>query len=97
MTTNSEAAFHPVELRVQDATMIPEDFSRDVIPSARVSFTSEKPLWIDYQRIVFHADGDTARLVIKVAASDSPLLLNFVEVQPYLPCEARAGFPSTWP
>ena len=96
-TTNSEAMFHPVELLITHATKMPECDLRDMVPFIRGPFNAEKPLWIDYRQTVFHADAETAQLTIRVAQTDLPLLLNFVEVQPYLPRELHSGSPSTSP
>jgi hypothetical protein len=97
ITTNSEAAFHPVELSITHATKMPECDSHDMIPFSRRPFTTEKPLWIDYRQAVFRADAQTAQLTIRVSKTDIPLLLNFVEVQPYLPRERHSDSPSTSP
>jgi hypothetical protein len=90
-TTNSEAAYHPVELMLEGAGKMPECGWRDVVPFTRKPFSAEKPLWIDIQQVVFFAEAETARLMIRVKA-EAGLLINSVEVQPYLPRESQRDY-----
>jgi hypothetical protein len=83
----SEAAYHPVRLNLEGATVLPERGSRDLIATpasgGKPPWTGEHPLWIDYQQMVFYADAAEADLRINVTQGPT-LLINFIEVQPYL-------------
>ena len=69
---------------MENATPVPGQSHQDTIPSQEgpAPFTRASPLWINYHQHLFRANGETARLTIELAASASPLLINFIELQP---------------
>jgi len=90
---------HAVNVVIENAETIPDNSFQEVILSCYAhslgTFNAQHRAWLNYHWLVFRAKGDWAKLVISDwAAADDPrgpigqeLLLNFVEIQPYLEWE----------
>jgi hypothetical protein len=90
---------HDVTMAIDGGELLPGRSFREVVFNERAyaGFSSEHPLYMTYQRIVFRAAGATARLVISdwdtrpVGPIGQELAINYVQLQPYLEVDAPAA------
>ncbi len=83
---------HDVTVTIEGGERLPRGSFREVFFNERpfAGFTSENPLYMTYQRIVFRATGETARLVLSdwdtrpAGPIGQKLAINYIQLQPYL-------------